>query len=259
MVGGLWRAQSHCRPKLDVRLSFYVMWCQGRKSLMLFVMVMTDLVRSCNHFVEAAIESLCLSFSTCIYLPAVPQGSPLSWPQYVNLCGKAKHCHHGVGISATQDSSSASKRQTEHLFLLQVKFSYKTSRSTCSTPMGDDTTKLSFHLCPLYLKKWAKVLILPSRLPCREGGGVCGLSQLAGERTTTFHHVAPAAVACFVFWLVANQQPWAPWGGTQLSHQKDTTDINLYIIGQRQPLGNSAWAWASITASNTSAIKDYLF
>ena len=120
---------------------------------MLFGIDMTDLVRSCNHFVEAAIESLCLSLSTCVHLPAVPQGLPLSWPQHVNLCGKAKHCHHGIGTPATRDSSSASKRQNEHLFPLQVKFSYKTSHSTRSTPMGDDTAKPSFHLCPLVFKK----------------------------------------------------------------------------------------------------------
>ncbi|KAK4827724.1 hypothetical protein QYF61_021024 [Mycteria americana] len=66
-------------------------------------------------------------------------------------------------------------------------------------------------------------------LPCREGGGVCGLSHLAGGRTTAFHHVAPAAVACFVYWPVANQQPRALRGGPQLPHQKDTADIDLYI------------------------------
>lgn len=69
---------------------------------------MTDLVRSCNHFVEAATESLCLSFSICIYLPAVAQRSP-SWPQQVNLCGEVKHCHHSVGMPATQETSSASE------------------------------------------------------------------------------------------------------------------------------------------------------
>lgn len=50
MVGGLWRGQSHCRPRLVVRLSLYGMWCQGHKSVMLFGIDMTDLVISCTYF-----------------------------------------------------------------------------------------------------------------------------------------------------------------------------------------------------------------
>lgn len=86
-VDSIWRAHSHCRPKLQKSSSFYVMWRQGCKSLMLFRTDVTDLVKSCNHFVEAAIESLCLSFSTCIHLPEVPdQGSPPSCLQMASVC-----------------------------------------------------------------------------------------------------------------------------------------------------------------------------
>lgn len=50
--------------------------------------------------------------------------------------------------------------------------------------------------------------------------------------------MAPAAAACVVHWLVADQQLQALQQCAQLSHQ-DTADSDLYLTGQRQPLGNT--------------------
>lgn len=65
----------------------------------------------------------------------------------------------------------------------------------------------------------------PAIAPCRREDNHC-------------HHLDPAAAACIVYWLVADQQLQALQQCAQLSHQ-DTADSDLYLTGQRQPLGNS--------------------